>query len=55
MGWPEELPEPAEAISVLWTEQRHQGFCQVLQEPALLLDPWSRALCKSETQLWHLA
>ena len=50
MGWSEELPEPAKGISVLWPEQRNQGFCQILQEPALLLDSWSWALCKAETQ-----
>jgi len=47
MGWAEDLPEPAEAVSVLRHQQRNQGFRQVLQEPALLLDSWSWSLCKS--------
>ena len=47
MGWAEDLPEPAEAVSVLRHQQRNQGFRQVLQEPALLLDSWSWPLCKS--------
>jgi hypothetical protein len=46
MGRAEDLPEPAEADSILWPQQRRQGFCQVLQQPALLLDPWSWPLRK---------
>jgi hypothetical protein len=52
MGWSEEFSEPTKAASVLWRQQRHQGFRQILQEPAFLLDSWSWALCKSE--VWSL-
>ena len=44
MGWFEELYEPAEAASTLWIFQVHPGLRQILQEPALLLDPWSWTL-----------
>lgn len=50
MGWSEDLPEPAKAAPLLWRQQGYQGLCQVPQEPAFLLDTWSRALCKS--QVW---
>ncbi|CAD6343392.1 unnamed protein product [Miscanthus lutarioriparius] len=48
MGWAEDLPEPAEAVSVLRHQQRNQGFREVLQEPALLLGSWSWPLCSKD-------
>ncbi|VAH04797.1 unnamed protein product [Triticum turgidum subsp. durum] len=60
MGWAEELPEPAEAASVLRIIQGHQGLRQILQEPAFLLDPRRRplragrpALHGTEHDRWH--
>jgi hypothetical protein len=55
MGRAEEFPEPAAAASLLRIIQTHQGLRQILQESALLLDPWSWPLRKSWQNTCHSA